>query len=459
MKALGYDISKINKDDLLFSNRALWKLIIPVMAEQLLNSFMGMIDTMMVSNVSPEAMAAVSLSDSINMLILQMFAALSTGGTIVCSHYIGQDDEKGANKAARQVFLMVLVSSLFLTLFGLIFRVPLLSIIFGQIEPEVMEASLIYFTITVLSYPFIALFSSGCAFFRASNNTKFPMRVSIESNIINVVLNAVFIFGLNWGVAGAALATLISRVYGMAVIHIALAKPKQVIVLNDYLKIRPDKKLLLRIISIGLPAGVENSMFQFGKLVIQSSVSTLGTVAIAAQSMTNIFETVNGMLPQGVGIALLTVAGQTIGSGRKEETKYYIAKMLGYAEIVIIISCIAVYFMANPVMALANMTEESKALAMEMLFWITIFKPLFWNLSFTLPNGMRACGDVRFPMTVSVCTMWGCRVLIAVLLIRVFGFGPMGVWIGMFCDWAIRAFIFSSRFLSGKFTEHFGKVL
>lgn len=450
MQTLLYDKNKIDWNNLLFSNKKLWMLCIPVMAEQLLNSFMGLIDTMMVSRVGAVAMSAVSLSDTINMLVIQVFAAMATGGVIVCSHSIGQEDYEGANKAARQVFLLVLTLALALTIFGVVAKKPLLRLIFGAVEPDVMESALIYFFYSVLSYPAIGLFSSGSAFFRASGNTRFPMIVSIISNVINVVGNALLIFGFSMGVRGAAIATLSSRVFSAVVIYIALRKPKQIIVIRDYFKIRLDKKLMLRIMSIGIPSGVENGMFQFGKLVIQSSVSTLGTVAIAAQSMTNIFENVNGVLAQGVGIALLTVVGQAYGAGRIEEGRYYIRKMWGYAMFVMFISCIAVYAISNPVMIAAGMSEESKVLAHNMLFWITVFKPIFWCSSFTLPQGLRAFGDVRFTMIVAICTMWGLRVATAVFLIRVMGFGPIAVWIGMICDWGLRGAIFITRFLSRK---------
>lgn len=455
MKYRLYDKNKIDYEHLLFTTRDLWKLIIPVMAEQLLNSFMGMVDTMMVSNVGGAAMSAVSLSDSINALIIQVFAALATGGTIVCSNYIGQEDYEGANKGARQVFLVMFSLSTTLALLGFIIRKPLLALIFGQIEKDVMEMALIYFAISALSYPGIALFSAGSAFFRASKNTKYPMTVSIISNIINVGLNAILIFGFNLGVVGAAWATLISRYFSAAAVLLALRKPKQIIVLRDYLSIRPNAKLLKKVLTIGIPSGIENGMFQFGKLVIQSSVSILGTTAIAAQAMTNIFENVNGVCAQGVGIALLTVAGQTYGAGRKEECRYYIAKMTGYAMIVMLISCLFTYAISNPVMVAAAMEKDAMELAHFMLFWITVFKPLFWVFSFTIPNGFRACGDVKFTMITSLITMWLVRVTLAVVLIRVFNVGPMGVWIGMFVDWFIRGVIFITRYLTGKYYREY----
>ena len=415
---------------------------------------MGMADTMMVSNVGSVAMSAVSLVDSINMLVIQVFAALATGAAIICAQYLGRGDRDGANKAARQIFLTVIVISTVLAVVCLIFCKPLLRLVFGSVEPEVMEDSIIYFLITASSYPFIALFNAGGAFYRAGGNSKFPMKISIISNVINIVGNAILIFGCGLGVAGAAISTLASRIFCAIVVLVFLRKPRQEIVLQEYHTIRPDFPLIGKILAIGVPAGVENGMFQFGKLAIQSTVSTLGTEAIAAQAMTVIFENVNGIAAIAVGIGLMTVAGQAFGAGRKEEAKYYILKLTGYAEIVIIISCLVTFAISRPVMRLAGMEPGSMEICYQMLIAITIVKPILWSLSFIPPYGLRAAGDVKFSMITATCTMWFCRVVLAVYLVRFQGFGPIAVWIGMFADWGIRSVIFSARFLSGKWQRY-----
>lgn len=443
----------IDKSNLMFHNRALFALLIPIVVEQLLNSFMGMVDTMMVSNLGSQAISGVSLVDSVNNLIVQLFSAMATGAAIICSHYIGMRNKDGANKAARQVVLTVMVISLAITILGLIFRRPLLSLIFGQVEPAVMDNAVDYFLFTALSYPFLALFSAGSALFRSCGNSRYPMVVSVISNVFNVAGNALLMFVFKMGVSGAAISTLISRVFCMVVIFIALSKPKLDIVVNNYTAIRPDFGLIKSILAIGVPSGIENSMFQFGKLAIQSTVSTLGTAAIAAQAMTNILENVNGIFGIGVGMCLMTVVGQTLGAGRKEEAKYYVVKLAGIAELGIIASCLLVYLLVEPITKLGGMEPESARMCIEMVGAITIVKPLVWVFSFVPAYGMRAAGDVKFSMMTSIITMWGCRVALSIALIRVFGMGPMAVWYGMFADWTIRGIIFTTRFLSGKWIK------
>lgn len=448
-----YDKSKIDAEHMLYPPKAMLALLIPIIIEQLLNSFMGMMDTMMVSNVGSEAISAVSLVDSINNLVIQVFAAMASGAAIICSQYLGSQNREASNRAARQVVLTVLVISLSLTVFGLLLRKPLLRLIFGQIEESVMEQAQIYFLITVLSYPFLALFNAGAAFFRAGGNSGFPMKVSVISNFINIFGNALLIFGFGMGVAGAALATLFSRLFCAVVIFIFLRKEGQVIVVRDYLSIRPDIPLILKILAIGIPSGIENGMFQFGKLAIQSTVSTMGTAAIAAQAMTNILEMVNGIFGVGVGIGLMTMVGQAIGAGRPEEARYYIVKCTKLGLVGILVSCLAVLGFCRPITWLAGMEPVSAQMCFEMVVAITIAKPLFWAFSFIPAYGMRAAGDVRFSMITSTVTMWCLRVALCIFLVKAYNMGPMAVWYGMFTDWAVRGIVFFFRFKSGKWLK------
>lgn len=450
MKNIFYDKSKIDYGNLLFPRRVLWMLLIPLIIEQMLNSLMGMVDTLMVSRVGAEAISAVSLVDSINNLVLQVFAAMAAGAAIICSQYLGRKDEKGCNDAAKQIVLTVVVISSVIMIIGVGFRKPLLHLIFGSVEEAVMTNAQMYFLITALSYPFIALFQAGAAFYRACGNSKFTMKTALIANVANIVGNTLFIFVLQMGAAGAAVSTLISRALCAFVVFYALRKPGYAIQLKNYFSIRPDLNLIVKILAIGVPSGIENGMFQFGKLAIQSTVSSLGTAAIAAQAMTIIFENVNGMAAVGIGIGLMTVVGQSIGAGRQEEAKYYIVKLAGYAEVAMIISCILVYIAARPVTVLAGMSEESTALCMQMILAITIVKPLLWVPSFTPPNGLRAAGDVRFSMITATLTMWLCRVALSIFLMRVVKTGPIGVWYGMFADWGVRGVIFTIRFVRGK---------
>lgn len=438
----------------LFSNKMICSILIPVILEQLLNSIMGTADTMMVSNVGSAAISAVSLVDSINILVIQAFSALAAGGAIVCAQYMGQQNTEKANESARQVLFIITSISVVIALFCLIFQKPMLRLIFGAVDAEVMSASETYFFYTALSFPFIAAYDSAASIFRAQKNTKGPMTISMISNIMNIVGNAIMIWVFHMGVAGAAISTLVSRIFCAVVVLIQLRRDRQPIVVRDYLKIRPDWGMIRRILGIGVPSGIENSMFQLGKLAIQSTVSTLGTVAIAAQAMTNILENLNGIAAIGIGIGLMTIVGQCIGAGRKDEAVYYIKKLCIIAECVLLTSCLLVFALTKPITILGGMEQTSADMCFHMMCWITVVKPLVWIMAFIPAYGLRAAGDAKFSMITSCTTMWTCRFCLCVFLIRVMGFGPMGVWIGMFADWTVRGIIFTWRFHSRKWLNH-----
>lgn len=446
--------TKIDKSKLIFSNHDLKVLLVPLMIQQLLAALMGTVDTVMVSNVGSAAISAVSLVDSINNLMLQVFAALAAGGTIVCAQYLGKKEPKECNRAARQVFLAMFVISMLIMVFCLIFRYPLLRIIFGQVEPDVMEAAQTYFLLTALSYPFIALFNANASFFQAEGNTRLPMMVSVLCNFVNIAGNAITIFGLGWGVFGAALSTLISRILMAVIMMCFQRRDRQVIVIRNYAKIRPDFALIWVILGVGIPSGIENGMFQFGKLAIQSTVSTLGTTAIAAQAMTIILENLNGIAAMGVGIGLMTIVGQCIGAGEKEQAVYYVKKLFWISEAVVVGCCLLLFALTKPITFIAGMDPASADMCFYMMGWITLVKPIVWVMAFIPAYGLRAAGDVKFSMIVSTISMWVFRVVLCVYLCRVQGFGPIAVWIGMFVDWTVRGIIFGIRFKSRKWLRH-----
>ena len=439
--------------DAMFSQRALLALMFPLIIEQLLNSLMGTADTMMVSNVGSAAISAASLVDSINNLVLQVFTAMAVGGTVVCSQYLGRKDNPKANESARQVLLSTLVIALVITVVCVGFRGPLLRLIFGSVEPEVMADAESYFFYTGLSYPFIALYNTAAAVYRSEGNSRLPMGVSMTGNLMNIVGNAILIFAAGMGIAGAGLATLISRIFIAFTMLYFLRRPGRVMVVNHYAAIRPNFSMIAAILTIGVPNGIENGMFQFGKLAIQSTLSTLGTTALAAQAMTQTLEYVSSMAGIGIGLALVTVVGQCMGANRPDQARMYIKRMTFYGEIAVIISGILLIVLVGPITKLAGMEPESAALCCKLTRLLSVYKMFAWALSFIPAYGMRSAGDVKFAMTVSVCTMWLCRVVVTIFLVKVAKLGILSMWIGMFSDWTVRSILFTLRFKSGKWAE------
>lgn len=408
----------------LFDNKKMAVLLIPLAIDQLLNSFMGTVDTLVVSSLGSAAISAVTLVDSINILIVQAFFALASGGTVVCSHYLGCKRQDHAKEAARQLIFITFCLSALIGIICFLFNGQILGLIFGEVEENVMTNAKQYFFFSAISYPFIALYDDGSCILRAQENSSLPMKISICSNIVNIVLNIWFVWGLHLGVAGSACATLLARMFAMFVVMYKLRKPDLEIPVYDYFTIRPQWKEIRRILNIGIPSGIENSMFQFGKLAI------------------------------GVGVGLMTVVGESLGAGRKDEAIYYVKKLSIVSEVVIVISCLVMYILVYPITKFGGMEAESARLCIHMVTWITIVKPVAWVFSFIPAYGFRAAGDVKFTMTVSVLSMWFCRVLLAMILARGFGMGPMAVWIGMFADWSVRGIIYAIRLKNKKWLNH-----
>ncbi len=438
----------------MFSNKALWRLLIPIMLEQLLTSLVGTVDTMMVSNVGSAAVSGVSLVDSINKLILFLFTALATGGTIVCSQYLGRGDKKKSSGAAKQVLLSAMVLGILVGGFCFFFRKGILRLIFGTVEADVMQAAVTYLMITAFTYPFIAVFNAAAAIFRSSGNTRLPMIISVCSNVLNVIGNAVLMFVFDMGVAGAALATLLSFVVATVAILIYLCKPGQTIEIGKLTDLRVDWKVIFLVLSIGLPTGIENAMFQFGKLMVQSTVSTLGTTAIAANAIVTVLEYMGSMPSTAIGTGMMTVVGICIGAGRLDEAKRNIKKLTLWGACVLVAVNWIIFALTAPVTRLTGLNAEEAALTVHVMLVISIIKPFLWPLSFLPVNGLRAAGDVKFCMVVSTVSIWICRVGLTTILCRFLGVGLVGIWIGFFVDWTVRSITFSLRYLSGKWTRH-----
>lgn len=437
----------------IFNRRQVFALIIPLMLEQILNSLMGMADTMMVSNVGPEAISAVALVDSINNLLILVFNAMAIGGSIVCAQYLGRRERGEANESARQLVLSTLTISVVIAIPLCLWARPVLSVIFGQVEQRVMDNSVVYMIISTLSYPFMSLYSAGAALMRSEGNSRTPLLVSIVSNVLNIAGNAFLIFVLHLGVFGAALATLASRAFSAVFVMTVLRKEGQAFVIRDYLKIRPDFRRIYLIMSYGIPSGVENGMFQVGKLLIQSHVSAMGTMAIAANTLAATLEGFESNAPAGIGLAMMTIVGQCVGARRFGEAKKHLKVMTVYGEIAVSIMCLMVALLVRPITVLSGFDQETADLTVRLVMIVCLCKPILWAMSFLPSYAFRGAGDVRYPMLVSSISMWLCRVAMTLVLIRVYHMGPEAVWYGMVTDWFARSVVFSFHCRKDKWLE------
>lgn len=447
---MGKTKQKQDRSHYLFSNRELANLIGPLVIEQLLAVFVGMADSIMVANVGEAAVSGVSLVDNIMILIINIFAALATGGAVVAGQYIGRKDEKSACKAATQLVWFVSLSAVAIMILVYFGKDIILNQVFGHITAEVKGHADIYLLIVTASIPFIALYNGGAAIFRAMGNSQVSMRVSLLMNAINVTGNAILVFGLRIGTAGVAIPTLISRMVAAIVITVLLCNQTRILHIERTLKIRFDGRMIRKILAIGVPNGLENSMFQLGKILVLSLVSTFGTYAIAANAVSNaiaLFQILPGM---AISLAITTVISQCVGANDYEQVHYYLKKLLVIIYVAMV-GTVALIFLALPLILKAyNLSDQTAAAATNIIHFHGISAMIIWPLSFALPAAYRAAGDAKACMYTSIVSMWIFRIGFSYLVGKYMGLGVFGVWVAMVIDWVVRAICFVIRYFNGK---------
>ena len=435
---------------MLFSNQDLKKLIIPLIIEQILVILVGFSDTVMVASVGEAAVSAVSLVDGINVLLINIFSALATGGAVVASQFIGQGSIKKAQYSAKQLILITALLASVLMIIIIIFNSSLLQLIFGHVEANVMKNAEIYFLFSAISYPFIALYNAGAALFRAIGNSKISMINSAIMNVINIGLNAVFIFGFKWGVFGAVLATLIARMVACTIILKTLSHKNNELYVDDYLHWHFDFTYIKKILTIGIPSGLENGMFQFGKILVQSLIASFGTYSIAANAVSNNLAQMQIIPGMAMSLAMVTVVGRCVGANDYKQAKYYIKKLMKITYITMAVLITVLLVFTPIILKFYALSKETIDLEYQCIFIHTIFAATIWPLAFTFPNALRASNDAKFTMIVSATSMWIFRFCFSYVIGRYMGYGLLGVWIAMFIDWIVRSIFFIWRYHSGK---------
>lgn len=438
------------KKEYIFTNRNLMQLLFPLVIEQFLAVAVGMADSIMVASVGESAVSAVSLVDSVNILLINIFAALATGGAVVAGQYLGQKNSDKSCEAGEQLLVFVTFISLIIMTAMYAGRNFILNVVFGSIAPDVASYANTYMLIVFASIPFIALYNSGAALFRAMGNSKITMVTSIIMNAINVIGNAVLIYGFHRGVEGVAIPTLLSRAVAAILIVALLRNEELVIHVSRKFKYKYDKKMVHDILHIGIPNGVENSMFQLGKILLLSVVAGFGTASITANAVGNSVSSF-GILPgAAIGLGLITVVSQCVGAGDYEQVRYYTKKLLTYAYISLIVLNLSIILATPAILKLFNLSEETAAMARQVIVFHSVNACLTWPLSFTLPNTLRAASDARYTMVVGVGSMWTTRIGFGIFLAKFMNMGMFGVWVAMIIDWVVRSAFFLARYRGSK---------
>ena len=435
---------------MLFSNKDLRRLILPLIVEQILAISVGMIDTMMISHEGDAAISGVSLVDMVNHLLITVLSAVSTGGAVIVSQYIGHRDRDAANRAAGQLITVTTLISVGIAALCLILCRPLLSLLFGAIEADVMESAVTYFRISALSYPFLAVYNSCAALFRSMGNSRISMIVSAGMNIANAIGNAWLIFGLDMGVAGAAYASLFSRAAAAVVMFVLLLPQSNQVYLRMQTVFRWEWPLVRKILYLACPSGIENGIFQLGRVLVVSIIAGFGTTQIAANAVANNLDAMGCIAGQAMNLAMITVVGQCLGAGDTDQAEFFAKKMMKITYAATAAVNIIIFSNLFWILRIYDLSEEARSLALLLICIHNGFAMLLWPASFTLPNVLRAGGDVRFPMVISVSSMIVFRILFSLILGVGCSLGAVGVWIAMVLDWIFRSTNFYIRFRRGK---------
>lgn len=436
----------------MWNNDALWRLLWPLTIEQGLAITIGIVDTVMVAGVGEVAVSGVSLVDSINLLMIQVFTALATGGAVVASQYLGRRQQGHASEAARQLAYVVSLFSVVMMVLVLALNTPILRLIYGRLEEGVMSAANTYLFYSALSYPFIALYNAGAALFRSMGNSRISMAMALLVNVLNIGGNALLIYGANLGVAGAAISTLVSRAVA-AVVLLALLLRKNAhtpITLRGLFRFKLNGGMLKSILKVGVPNGLENSTFHIGKLMVARIISTFGTSAIAGNAIAMAMASFLNLPGGAVSMGLLTVVGQCVGAKEYGQARVNNKKLMWFARLGMAGLALVVGVFARPIIGMFGLSAEASQIAWVCVLAHCVMGPVFWPQSFSLPNALRAAGDARFTMVVAMASMWVFRIGIAFPLAYWLNLGVYGVWIGMFVDWIARGISFLLRWKSGK---------
>lgn len=437
---------KINTSDYLFNSRALLKMIWPLIFEQFLAIAVGLADSVMVASVGEAAVSAVSLIDTIMVLVINAFTALATGGAIVAGQYLGQkNQEEGCRTAAQLILVSFVVSTSLMTVLYLC-KGFILHVVFGEINSDVMTNCDTYLMIVTASIPFLALYGAGAAVHRCMGDSQTPMIISLAMNGLNVVGNAALLYGLNWGIEGAAVPSLISRAFAACWMVYLLRDTSKTLHIRNLSQFRPNHGLIKEILHVGVPYSFENSMFQLGKILVLSLVSRLGTASITANAVGNSVSIFPILAGNAMGYVLSAVTAQCVGAGDYRQVRYYTQKLIIMTYIGNWIMCFLLYLLLPGLISAYQLQLETALLAKQVILYYGVCVMLIWPLSFILPCTLRASSDTAFCMVVSMLSMWVFRVGLSFLLIYKLEIGVLGVWIAMTLDWAVRSLVFLIRY-------------
>ncbi len=455
----------IDKSNLLFSNKDVLKITIPMFLQQILNFTVGMINTMMVSNAGEAAVSGVSLVNTLDNVLIVFFTALVTGGSVVVAQVLGTKKTNEISNVAKQLIYAATIVAMLLTAIVWIFKTPILNMLFGDAEADVMANAVDYFSIVSLSFPLLAITEAIGACFRSAGNAFISLMTSLFINIFVIGGNSIFVIGMGMGAKGTALATFCARFLGAVILIALIHRKKYPVHIERILHYKPNFRIVKNILHIGIPNGVENTLFQFGRLLTQSLIAMLGTTVIAANAVALNVVQFQYSVNSAFISCMIPIVGRCIGAKKIDQAKYFSRKLLLLEYGVLAIVSLGIFLFIDPLMNLYNISPEGVELSKQLIISHVIVAVIIYPLGFLTPAIFQAAADVRFTMVVSMLSMWVLRVALAYVLaletvsvfglfsFSGFGMGMWGVWIAMFGDWILRTVLYTFRYITGRWLK------
>lgn len=433
-------------EELYYKNKKnMFLLVFPIFIEQLLNATIGIADTMMVSSSGDAGVSGVSNIDVISTLLVRVFSAFATGATVVIAQCIGAGDKDRARRTARQSMLLITLVALTISTLFLIGGRGFIELIYGEKNPAVTDYAVPYFMICACSYPFMAIFQTASGIMRATGKSTPPMIVAFLMNLINVGGNAVFIYLFKMETKGAALATLISRIFAAFAVVILLISPKREINIRGIFPPRLERSILKAIFFISLPTAAEHALFNLGKIIVQAFVNGYGEAEIAANAISNNIFSITIIAAQTMNLATTTVVGYCVGKGFIEESKKYTVKFAVADAVCMLGLNLIILPLMGPLLKLYEVTPEAVGSARIIILTMLAVTPFIHPLAFNIGYSLRAAGDVKYTMTVAAVSMFFVRVALGYVFGTVLGLGALGTWLSMYADWVVRAAFYTPR--------------
>ncbi|MCG7409595.1 MATE family efflux transporter [Paenibacillus sp. ACRRX] len=425
-------------------------IIIPIFVDQAFIILMSLLNTAMISSSGVAAVSAVSMVDSLNIFLINVFVAVATGGTVIVAQYKGSGNKEMVAKSAAQAISAVAILSILISALVIIFHNPTLDLLFGRADAEVFDNAKLFLIGSCISYPFIAIFQAITGALRGIAETKACLGLSLIMNLTYLGLNILFITFLDMGVVGLIISMITARVLGMVIALIYLVKYNQTLRFRIQNALKLNFSILKKIMIIGVPFAAEQMFFNGGKLLTQTFIVQLGTMAITVNAIGGSISLVFQIGANALSISIVTVVGQCIGRRNTQDARKFIKSFIWLSSIFFVVMAAILLPLYPFIVSLFSPPAKIVPDIFQLLVLIAVTQPFLWSISFILPSALRAAGDSNFTSITSLLTMWVLRVILGYVLGITLGMGIMGVWIAMVIEWGVRGSIFVWRFRGEK---------